>query len=101
MRYLNFIRQTGLFDFLLINFLSFENYSKSKEKIIIIFISFIIIWLQKYDILIKIEKKICKSYILFIIYQIINIYFPETLFQIKNIIIYFLSYISIDSELKK
>ncbi len=101
MRYLNFIRQTGLFDFLLINFLSFENYSKSKEIIIIIFISFIIIWLQKYDILIKIEKKICKSYILFIIYQIINIYFPETLFQIKNIIIYFLSYISIDSELKK
>jgi hypothetical protein len=101
MQYLIFIRQTGIFDFLLINFLSFENYSQSKEKIMIIFISFIIIYLQKYDILIKFEKKICKSYLFFIIYQIINIYFPETLFQIKNILIYFLSYIVLDSELKK
>jgi hypothetical protein len=57
MQYLIFIRQTGIFDFLLINFLSFENYYQSKEKIMIIFISFIIICLQKYDILIKFEKK--------------------------------------------
>ena len=50
MQYLIFIRQTGIFDFLLINFLSFENYSQSKVKIMIIFISVIIICLQKYDI---------------------------------------------------
>ena len=101
MKYLKFIRQTGLFDFLLIQFLSFESYSKSKEKILIIFITFIIILLNDYDILKKIEKKICKSYMLFIIYQILNIYLPKTLFQIRNIVIFFLSYIVIDSELKK
>ena len=56
---------------------------------------------QEYNILSEIEKKIKTSYILFIIYGIVNIYFPENRLVLKKICIFILSFLAFDFELKK
>lgn len=99
MKYLNFLRFSGLFDFILINFISFEKCSS--DKVILIFLSLLLFIFQEYNILSEIEKKIKTSYILFIIYGIVNIYFPENRLVLKKICIFILSFLAIDFELKK
>jgi hypothetical protein len=99
MKYLNFLRFSGLFDFILINFISFEKCSS--DKVILIFLSLLLFIFQEYNILSEIGKKIKTSYILFIIYGIVNIYFPENRVVLKKICIFILSFLAIDFELKK
>ena len=99
MKYLNFLRFSGLFDFILINFISFEKCSS--DKVILIFLSLLLFIFQEYNILSEIEKKIKTSYILFIIYGIVNIYFQENRLVLKKICIFILSFLAIDFELKK
>lgn len=99
MKYLNFLRFSGLFDFILINFISFEKCSS--DKVILIFLSLLLFIFQEYNILSEIGKKIKTSYILFIIYGIVNIYFPENRLVLKKICIFILSFLAIDFELKK
>ena len=99
MKYLNFLRFSGLFDFILIYFISFEKCSS--DKVILIFLSLLLFIFQEYNILSEIGKKIKTSYILFIIYGIVNIYFPENRVVLKKICIFILSFLTIDFELKK